>query len=245
MSGAKVYLKRLLFVLLLLLIAAPAWAEFPSEGTATATDTASGTSHEVNLPGSCASGSLFYVVGVLGGSVTAVAWGGSSVELLDHDDGSNLVTSGYLFSTGAESTVTITSTGSDAGAWLAWCVTGAHASQAPELTHNDDGNSQNPNPPQETASWGAEDNLWFACVSLNNDGDTITSYPADYTNGVDNANGTRVGCATRPRNIAAEDPGTFTLSDATGARTSWTVAIRPAAAVAGGTGGMLLRGVGN
>ena len=228
-------------ILALLLVASPAWATFPTEGTATLTDTAVGTSHVVNLP-TCASGNLFVVVGILDGSVTAVSWPGSWVELLGYDDAGAVDTAGYLFSTGGESTVTVTSTGSDDGAWIAWCITGAHASQAPELTFIDNGATSTPDPPQETASWGAEDNLWITCVGNTTGAQTITSYPANYTNSVDNQGaGNRVSCATRQLNAASEDPGTFTLSGSTGSKTTWTIVVRPAAVVASrGCGGFLL-----
>jgi len=93
-------------------------------------------------------------------------------------------------------------------------------------------NSTTPNPPSETASWGAKDNLWIACLALDNSR-TVSSYPTNYSNGESATNnGATVGLAKRERNIATEDPGSYTISSSS---YSWmgTIVIKPAAAATG------------
>jgi hypothetical protein len=95
--------------------------------------------------------------------------------------------------------------------------------------------TNNPDPPNlDPADWGTEDTLWYA-IEIGNDGTkTVTSYPTNYTNGVQHAasGGTpgQLAIARRNLNASSEDPGTFALSSGGGSRTAGiTLAIRPAA----------------
>lgn len=75
-----------------------------------------------------------------------------------------------------------------------------------------------PNPPSETASWGAEDNLWFAISGAADDDISYTTAPTNYTNlnstvsggGIDN--GCSIGSARRNYTNATDNPSAFTLA---------------------------------
>jgi hypothetical protein len=97
-----------------------------------------------------------------------------------------------------------------------------------------------PNPPSLSPSWGAADTLWIAGVMAVDDNGTFNTAPSNYTNLEQIAAGAavnasaEVGSARRERNIATEDPGTFSMSEIEG----WvavTIAIEPGAL--GGSGG--------
>lgn len=117
-----------------------------------------------------------------------------------------------------------------------WRITGSHATQALEAATATGGATTTKDPPSLTASWGAEDNLWFAYG--NHDGDSSTSAftgdPANYTilgtdEYVSATDGVEHRIGWRQLNAATEDPGAYTISS--GIRgVSATLAIRPAAA---------------
>lgn len=100
-----------------------------------------------------------------------------------------------------------------------------------------EGNSDIPDPPSLSPSWGAEDTLWIACYG-NDSEETATAYPTNYTDGITASTGTGSGrcgsgSARRELNATSDNPGTFTLSS----DEQWlgqTIAIRPASAPAAG-----------
>lgn len=100
--------------------------------------------------------------------------------------------------------------------------------------------SASPNPPSLSPSWGAADTLWIAGVMAVDDNGTFNSAPTNYTNLEQIAAGAavnasaEVGSARRERNVATEDPGTFSMSEIEG----WvavTIAVEPGSK--GGSGG--------
>jgi len=92
--------------------------------------------------------------------------------------------------------------------------------------------SNTPDPPSLTPSWGLLDTLWIAMFGAGDDDETVTSFPTDYTDGVDTVSGAggdagcEVGTARRERSIDTEDPDQFTLT-ASEQNVANTVAIRP------------------
>ena len=91
------------------------------------------------------------------------------------------------------------------------------------------GTSSNPDPGSVTPSWGALDTLWIA-VERSAAGETVSSYPANYTNGTYDFVASNIALATSRReiNAATENPGTYTIS-ASGTWYAVTIAVRPAA----------------
>ncbi|KKM17286.1 hypothetical protein LCGC14_1677300, partial [marine sediment metagenome] len=82
------------------------------------------------------------------------------------------------------------------------------------------------------ATWGAENNLWLVLAGWLDDDETVTTYPTNYTNGVDTISGAAlndggaVASARRENAVDMENPGTLTI---TGSE-SWgvnTFVIRP------------------
>lgn len=99
----------------------------------------------------------------------------------------------------------------------------------------DSGGGTTPDPPSLTASWGSEDNLWFALSGAADDDQNYTSAPANYTGLVSTLGGggtnasCEVGSARRELASATENPGTFTLQS-TESWATQTIVVRPAAA---------------
>lgn len=246
MRRGLIALRRGLIALLALALApVPAWAAFPTTSAPTVTHTSAGTSHIFNLP-ACASGKLYLAFVSWDFDVTNTSWPGSWIRALhvfDPDD--NTTDIAYVFSNGTDTTVTVTTTGSDTGSAQIYCISGAHASQAPEGTAGTSGTTATPDPPSHTATWGAEDNLWFVVLGHSQQGPNITAYPTNYSNGVESDGGAAtqsIASARRELNGATDNPGTFTLdTPGTGNNTPFTVVVRPSAAVAAGCKGELLR----
>lgn len=108
-----------------------------------------------------------------------------------------------------------------------------------EGTISDSGVTNTPDPPSETASWGAEDNLWLSIATGRDDDASNTSYSTNYTNGTHTvsgggaSNGVSLSTCRRELNTATEDPGVITISATpTQQSIAATVVIRPSAASA-------------
>ncbi|MDJ0789287.1 MAG: hypothetical protein QNK05_20980 [Myxococcota bacterium] len=86
---------------------------------------------------------------------------------------------------------------------------------------------------QATATWGADDNLVLGFIASGDDDETITAYPASYTDGVQTLSGAaanaRAALASCRREVttASETPGDATLS-ATENLVTATIMIKPA-----------------
>ena len=96
-------------------------------------------------------------------------------------------------------------------------------------------------PSLNPANWDVEDTLWIACYG--SDGiQVVTTYPTNYTNGVDTfsggggAQGTEavVASARRENAVASEDPPIFDITAGTARWAAQTIAIRPAGAAPSG-----------
>jgi hypothetical protein len=206
-------------------------------------DTADATAHNVPYPapsgGILAGDLLLCFVGedsaAAGDSVT---WPAGWTELLDTHDATNAINAACAWkkAAGGESgTFAVTTANAQGGGIRVQCIRGAADPTVtpPELT-SATGSSTNPNPPSETASWGAEaGTLWIAAAA--NDGNVaITAAPASYVDFANTrwANTSGAGVATAWRYLtaaaASEDPGTFTM--ATEQWVAWTVAVRAASA---------------
>lgn len=95
------------------------------------------------------------------------------------------------------------------------------------------GTTTQPNPPSLSPGWGSVSTLWIALANQDNAGNTVNSYPANYTNGTRTAagsttTGAMVASARRTATLSSEDPGVFTMSGSSGAMAQ-TIAITAAA----------------
>ena len=155
-------------------------------------------------------------------------------ELFQDSQGA-LITFGawYRIADGTEgATILVTTSNAQRTAHTSYRITGY--SGVPEVGVTQALITNKPDPPNLAPSWGAVNTLWFASTAHNDGGETITVYPTNYTNGREDiaaaGQGCGVGTARRERNIANENPGTFTLSAAEG----WvanTIAIAPVISV--------------
>lgn len=101
-------------------------------------------------------------------------------------------------------------------------------------TTNAQGNTSSPDPPPVTASFGSADNLFIVVLCANDDDETVSTYPTNYSNGVDTisgagSNGATVAHARRELASDTDNPGIFSLSGSQNSHTN-TIVIRPAAA---------------
>jgi len=127
---------------------------------------------------------------------------------------------------GETGTITFTTNNSERSVCNMWCIRGAHTTSAPEAGTAASASSTNPDPPNVTASWGSDDNL-FVAVAID---DTVvpSAAPTNYTS-LETAIGTStgtIGVAFRPLTAASDNPGVFTM-----ATEQWlanTIVIRPA-----------------
>ncbi len=213
----------------------PVYAGFPSVAATNGGNSgANTTSHTINLPTGINSGDLLIVI-VSIDVVPTVTWpsGWTSTVLFTTAMPNNFATftAAYRIADGTEgSTITITTSSSEGSAHTSWRITGYQGT--PEFCGPTTANTSSPNPCALTPSWGADDVLWLAVCGYNGN-HSITAYPANYSNTINNrwanSNGTGVGSGERLLNAASEDPGAFTLSASNDTAAS-TIAIRGAAA---------------
>ena len=171
-------------------------------------------------------------------AVTAIAWGGSWVELNEGTGTGIRGAIGYLIASGGETTVSLTGSGS-ADRWEAcfWRIPAGEwrSTTAPEAGGAATGSSVNPTSGSMAPSWGSEANNIFGTVAFRDDSvaNTITGYPANYSTAQIDRNALtsacNVGGAVRITTAASDDAGNFTISASeTWRAVAW--AGRPAAA---------------
>ena len=216
---------------------------FPTRtaGPVTTTTTDSAT-HPVGVPGGTGGLLLGFAafVGVQPYNVTALPWGAAALA-----EGNRDVIKLFAFAKRAEGTEANSTLATDAAVTAVirvFRVGGAHAASAPEVGVPVIETTLQPNPPSLAASWGAEDNLFFAVEAHRTAATAISSYPANYSPeyasvGGDaslaggGSNHVMLGLSSRELAAAGDDPGVFQLSGTTTRpAVSLTIAIRPAGA---------------
>lgn len=92
------------------------------------------------------------------------------------------------------------------------------------------GNSNFPDSPILTPSWGAKDTLWIACYGYDGSSGHVSGSPANYTTrGYAQAADMTVGAATREYNVSSQDPNSFDMFGTSSELwTAATIAIEPA-----------------
>lgn len=204
------------------------------EATATTVNETRATSHPVNLPSGITAGDLLLMAFYSRGSVT-ITWpsGWTEVDQYAYTAGVKNVTGGiaYRIADGSEgSTVTVTINSSRRIAAVIWRISGADTAVAPEFSRQA-GDSTNPDSPALTPSWGAVDTLWLSIEGHTNGASSVTSYPANYSGGVQALSSGSAGRADaagayRQLNASSEDPGQFTIAN-TASWVAYTVSISP------------------
>jgi hypothetical protein len=184
----------------------------------TSTDEAS--AYLMTMPAGVTAGDLLIMAYLYLGGGNPSTPSGWSVLQTPTVEGELGVAAYYKTATGSESGTTV-DTGVSAHSIVgwAWRITGWDGTTPPEVTRASATANATANPPSETASWGAEDNLWIAFGGLmegdgSNDGN-FTAAPTNYTSvghykGTGGAFFLKTSLAYRELNTATEDPGTFT-----------------------------------
>lgn len=232
----------------LVLVAAPAWADYPSWSRTTHTFESSGT-HNVPMPNPSAGDLLIFFHCTENGTSTQNVPAGWTRLAYDDDDGGNSAAVGRMgvyakVATGEEGTgnVNFSLNNARVGVGHLFHITGWHgaladgvnidASVVPFLGENSNSFGTN----EVTASWGAAQNLFISGVCLFDDPTALTAAPSNYTSLESTTVGTTgtgagIGTAVRELTAASDDPGNFTA--AAGADQIWfgsTLVIRPASA---------------
>jgi hypothetical protein len=249
---------RWLAALLLVLLPGIAEATFPAVvGTPTQTaDSADTTTHAINYPSSMTNGNLVILYASCRNSNASATWDAAVTPLFNTTPSSGTsrsrYTAAYRTVDGSEgATITLTTSIANSCAAIAYEISGVHASQVPTCTTalQDVANS-NPDPPEHTASWGSDDNLWIIGYSVSstrttsvtptNYGNTVT---VSSTSGVD----TTIASSRRADTaLSVDNPGTYTIGGGTERWATSTCAIRPAAAASAGAiigGGLCASGL--
>lgn len=199
------------------------------------------TNHTVNLPAGINAGDLLLVFFASEDAVT-ITFPGGWTQLFQSTYENVTFGCWYRIANGGEgATINVTTSTAQMTAHTSYRITGY--SGTPEAGTAVTGNTQYPDPPSLTPTWGAKDTLWFAAVG-NENKYTTTGYPTNYTNSrKDFANdyaGCGVSTARRELNTISEDPGSFVLQYSLDTVTN-TVAVQPLApptAAGGGAGGV-------
>lgn len=194
--------------------------------SATSSVNTAGTSHAVTLPSGIAAGDLIVICSSLGSTAATYNAHADYTELLDDNAaiGKKIL---YRLANGTETTPTFTSSASTRSATCALRISGAeHPSiQPPVAAAVSSGTGTTPDPPSITPP-SSKDYLFVAfCGSAGeqaDDGTYCTAFPANYTHvqlektcGIAGSNlGGMIALGARQLTTgAAEDPGTFTVSE--------------------------------
>lgn len=197
---------------------------------------ADNVNHTVNLPAGIAAGDLLLVFFASDGAPT-ITFPAGWTGLFQVDSGGEVVFGvWYRIADGTEgATITATTSDYEQSAHTSYLITGY--SGTPEALYATAA-SDYPDPPELTPSWGADDTLWFAACGYDDGTRTVTTYPADYSNGRNDRTTYRLGCGVgsgrRELNADSENPVSFHISESE----EWvaaTVAIRGEAPLVGGT----------
>ena len=247
-------MRRLLVGIALCLIPLAAWAiqlipfrppaaggdGFPVVESLTETaDATSKSTYSINLPATINSGDLLvmFVTTVDDSSVTHDSLFSSGwAQLASHTPSctSNARSSTYVkTATGSEGPTQSFDTGGNAQFSLAaqvYRITGWNKVEMPTgATPSCPGQ---PDSPSYTPGYGLKKSLWISAAGYTNDPVTVSSYPANYTNGtatVANAGTDQTSAVLsvrRKNEVASEDPGAFSVSPANEV-VAFTVAIEP------------------
>jgi hypothetical protein len=212
---------------------------FPSViGTPTTGTTASNTSHVITLPSGIVAGELLVVLFGCGVAST-ITWGaftGMPPSAQTATLGTTTLGLGYKIAVGGD-TLTVTTSNSGKGAYVACRITDWHGTTAPEGDLVGNAAAGDPNPGPWDATWGTEDTLWLAGGAVEGSTGWTSDAPASYTNigdinttGGSGPSNVAVALAWRKLAVTSEEPGPFdAVTD-----DEWlagTVAVRPVAIV--------------
>lgn len=225
---------------------------FPQvSSTNTSSEVSNVTSHTVNLPASISSGDLL-IVFFSCDAVETTTWPSSNAwydgVLVDEVGFNHTCDVVYRIADGTEgSTITVTTGTAEQSEHISYRITAWHGTTPPEAVDDGGVQTNQPDPPSLTPSWGSGDTLWIAGQTNNDGTSTVTTWPTNYTSNQLNpgsgVGSVAVGVATRENATSSENPSAFTIT-ATEHAVAFTIAVRPAAAAPGTPSTLTLLGVG-
>lgn len=194
------------------------------------------TAHLVNMPAIVASGNLLTVELTNDGTDTLTEPTGWTTLFSEIRSPSVRHGEYYKIADGTEggTTVDFVTSGNQTAMAVVRRYTVWHGTTPPEVATFAEDTSANPDPPNLSPSWGAEDTEWVAHYGGDDDGTgTNDAIPTSYGNELSGrANDFSSSCiaasARRSLNASSENPGTFTVNRSTPWVSNIT-AIRPAA----------------
>lgn len=214
------------------LFACPALAAAPTVTSITETQfTGNPTAHPCDLPATIEAGDLLTLTIGLETGASSISSGPTEASWTElwsgtAGPGNPLGGSWALVADGTEDggTATITTTGGMNGACQVHRILAAEwlgSLSGVTAGTKTGGSGSTPNPPPVTPSWSG-DTLYMAQFGARNDDETVSAYPSGYTDNQTDTisggasggtDGATVGTATKEGTAAAENPGTFTLTD--------------------------------
>lgn len=206
------------------LMGSGAGTEFPFVQTRGSSEEAGATtSHGVDLPAGVQNGDLI----ILSFSTPAnetITWPGGWTRFANQVATPDLEIA-YKVASGEGASITVTTAGTVLSEHTAYRIQGY--SGIPEAGTLATGDSEFPNPPSLTPSWGNKKTLWIAIAAQAGTGTAFDSAPSNYTNLTEIGTGGHIiGSAERQREIATEDPGTFDLNNTGGPWATNTIAVQ-------------------
>lgn len=212
---------------------------FPIVQSVTETQfSSSTTAHAVSMPATVNAGDLLIVLFVQFAQAATVTTPSGWTQLHSTQTGGlGRLSAYYKSASGSEDggTVDFVTSSSTTAAAQTYRITGWSAVEVATAALGNPGDNS-PNPPSLNPSgWDTEDTLWIAYFGAADDDETVSTYPTNYTNGVDTISGAganlgcEMGSARRELAASSENPGTFLI---TGGE-DWvagTIAVRPAPA---------------
>lgn len=246
--------KLLATILAVFLLASPAWAAFPVvQASNTSVQNSSTTSHTVALPASIAAGELLVgIVTVQRSSTTTTlnsfitiptGWTALCGSVGPSTDGvDDVVTRIFAkIATGSEGASVTVTTASRVGTHQTHRISGHSVSINGGITGLEcgtpaTGETQDPDPPTLTPSWGAADTLWMAIGSKEGGLTATPAAPTNFgtvvhaTNDSAATSRTSTTSATRSFNTTVQDPSVIDYSDGGSSWIGFTIAVQPAAA---------------
>ena len=193
---------------------------FPIITTVNGGHDATGTDHIVSLPSGIVAGNMLLVFFYTRNFTITFPAGWTELFQKVTYNGNGKFGAWYRIADGSEgSTITVTTSSSGYSAHISYRI--ESYSGIPECGIAVTADSYNPDPPNLSPSWGAENSLWIAACGYE-EYQNASGYPADYSGGLSYYS---ISGAWRQLYAASEDPGTFTYPQIT-AYAANTVALR-------------------
>lgn len=182
----------------------------------------------VNLPASIVAGQLLMVaVATVENAPTGTPAGWTQLASLTGSSQITLTIYYKVAAGGEGATLNVASAGIRTASSVSWSITDYQGT--PEVTSTAHSTGASPDPGTITPSWGSDDMLVIPVLGVWGT-QTISSYPASYTNGTDSYQSSglsnRVAWCRREVTGTSENPGAFTLSGTVSSQKTVTIAIR-------------------